>query len=407
MTHPSAGAHAGACGPTRTLAAIVLAVLVAVVAATGPVPPAHADASDPWVRAWGLNSAGQLGNGGTLDQQTPGSVAGVARGDVRELAPGGGNDNNPFVLALLKDGTALSWGANTNGQLGNGTTTPQSFPSAVSGVDGASEIAAGVHFAYAVRNGRVLSWGDNAYGQLGNGVTAAANGSPTTRPVAVQSLDKVKDIAAGCYHAVALREDGTVWTWGRNDQGQLGIGTSTDQNTPKKVQGLADIVAVTAGCHHGVALTAEGTVKAWGRGVDGQLGNDSTSGSRLPVDVLRLADVVEVFSGGYHNFAITDDGSVSGWGGNWAGQLGDGSTTLRATPVPLPRLAGARFLAGGYNHSLAVLDDQSVLAWGDNSAGQLGDGSTTSSPTPVSALPAGSGVTRVATSTAWKSSYAY
>ncbi|WP_369146896.1 RCC1 domain-containing protein [Streptomyces sp. R44] len=368
------------------------------------VSPAHAEPRDPWVRAWGLNTAGQLGNGSTLDQQTPSSVPGLARSDVRELAGGGGNNANSFALALLNDGTVQSWGGNSNGQLGNGTTTSQGFPATVAGLSGVSRVAAGVHFAFAVRGGRVLAWGDNAFGQLGNGLTDSA---ATTRPVAVQSLDKVKEVAAGCYHAAALREDGTVWTWGRNTDGQLGIGSATDQNTPKKVPDLVDAVAIAIGCYHTVALTADGTVKAWGRGGYGQLGNDSTTSSQSPVDVQHLDSVARIYSGGYHNFAVLDDGSVRAWGWNAAGQLGDGTTVDRTTPVPAPGLSGVRALAGGWKHTLAVLDDGSVLAWGDNGSGQLGDGTTTASPTPVLALPQGSGTTRVAASTVWKASYAY
>ncbi|MFF3608449.1 RCC1 domain-containing protein [Streptomyces sp. NPDC002463] len=368
------------------------------------VSPAHAEPRDPWARAWGLNTAGQLGNGTTLNQQTPSSVQGLARSDVREFAAGGGNNVNSFGLALLHDGTVQAWGGNSNGQLGNGTTTGQGFPAAVAGLSDVSRVAAGVHFAFAVRGGRVLAWGDNAFGQLGNGATDSA---ATTRPVSVQSLDKVKDIAAGCYHAAALREDGTVWTWGRNTDGQLGTGSTADRNTPKKVPGVVDAVAIAIGCYHTLALTADGTVKAWGRGTYGQLGNDDTDSSPSPVDVKHLDGVARIYSGSYHNFAVLDDGSVRAWGWNAGGQLGDGTAVNRTTPVPAPALSGVQELAGGWKHTLAVLDDGSVLAWGDNSSGQLGDGTTTSSLTPVVALPPGSGTTRVAASTVWQSSYAY
>ncbi|MFH9728506.1 RCC1 domain-containing protein [Streptomyces sp. NPDC017254] len=383
----------------------VRAAVLALVLAGPTAAPAHAaEPRDPWVRAWGLNTAGQLGNSSLLDQQTPSSVQGLARSAVRELSGGGGNNVNSFALALLHDGTVQSWGGNSNGQLGNGTTTAQAFPGTVAGLSGVSQVAAGVHFAFAVRGGRLLSWGDNAFGQLGNGATES---TATTRPVAVQSLNRVKDVVAGCYHAAALREDGTVWTWGRNTDGQLGIGSTTDQNTPKKVPGLVDAVAVAIGCYHTVALTADGTVKAWGRGAYGQLGNDSTDSSPSPVDVKHLDDVASIHSGSYHSFAVLDDGSVRAWGWNTAGQLGDGTTVDRTTPVPAPGLSGVKALTGGWKHSLAVLDDGSVLAWGENGSGQLGDGTTTNSLTPVTALPPGSGTTRVAASTVWKASYAY
>ncbi|MFD4318586.1 RCC1 domain-containing protein [Streptomyces sp. NPDC058548] len=392
--------------PSYVRAAVAAAVALAALA-TSPAP-AHAEPRDPWVRSWGLNIGAQLGNGSTLDQTTPGSVAGVARGDVRELSAGGFNSNLSFALALLDDGTVLSWGGNTSGQLGDGTTTQRGFPATVAGLSGVSAIsAAGGPFALAVRGGRVLAWGTNAYGQLGNGFTTPDTAGLATRPVAVQSLNKVKDVSAGCEHSVALREDGTVWTWGRNQFGQLGNGTDVDRNTPQKVPGLDDVVAVTTGCLHTLALTAGGTVKGWGHNGSGQLGDDSTEHRKVPVDVRHLDGVTKVFAGAYQSYALLDDGTVRAWGNNSNGQLGDGSTVNRTTPVPVPGLSDVQEMAGGWVHTLAVLSDQSVLAWGNNSNGQLGNGTTDSSPTPVTALPAGSGVSRVAASVANKSSYAY
>ncbi|SEC33036.1 chromosome condensation regulator RCC1 [Streptomyces sp. TLI_105] len=381
-----------------------IATALALMALTGQ---AYAEPSDPWVRAWGLNSAGQLGNGSTLDQQTPSAVTGLARDDVQQLAGGGLSDVTSFAVALLHDGTVRSWGGNSAGQLGDGTTTSRSFAASVAGLSGVSSVTAGGNFALAVRGGRVLAWGDNSYGQLGNGASAAANAPATSRPVRVQSLDKVKDIGAGCAHTVALREDGTVWTWGRNSNAQLGDGSTTDRNTPGRVAGLSDVVGIAVGCHHTLALLADGSVRAWGRNANGQLGNDSTEASPVPVPVHHLENVASVHVGGHHSLAVLDDGGVRAWGWNADGQLGDGSTVNRTTPVPVPGLTGVTSLTGSWKHTLALLDDQSVLGWGDNGSGQLGNGTTSPSLSPVTALPPGSGTTRVATSTSWKTSYAY
>ncbi|MEU7017875.1 RCC1 domain-containing protein [Streptomyces sp. 2RAF24] len=385
----------------RTL--VRAAVALAAVLTLGT--PAHAEPTDPWVRAWGLNAAGQLGNGTTLDQQTPSSVRGVRRDDVRELeANGGSAASRAFAVALLKDGTVEAWGGNGSGQLGDGTTTDRTVPVTVAGLSGVSKIAAGNGFAAAVRGGRVWAWGVNNVGQLGNGVTSDA---ATPRPVLTQSLRKVTDIALGCAFTLALREDGTVWSWGENTYGQLGIGTVTHQNTPKRVPGLTDVVAVSTGCHHSVALMADGTVKTWGYNLNGQLGNDTVEPSSSPVDVKLLDEVKAVYAGWYHSFAVLADGSVRAWGWNGGGQLGDGSTVQRTTPVPVPGLTGVQALSAGYQYSVALLDDESVVAWGDNSSGQLGDGTTTASSTPVTALPPGSGTTRVPASVPWRTSYAY
>ncbi|WP_416969631.1 RCC1 domain-containing protein [Streptomyces sp. 4F14] len=377
------------------------ALAVGLVLLTGGA--AHAGPSDPWVRAWGANGVGQLGNGSTLAQPTPAAVRGLPRGAVRQVAGGGWNGPSSFAVALLTDGTVRAWGAGTDGRLGDGTTVNRPYPVTVTGLAGVTEVAASAGAGYAVRGGRVLAWGDNTYGQAGDGVS----GGSRTRPVAVQSLDRVKSLAAGCDHVAALREDGSLWSWGRNHVGQLGIGTTTDRATPQRVPDLTDVVSVTAGCHHTLALTADGTVKAWGRNWDGQLGNDSTTDSPVPVDVRHLTDVAAVYTGGYHSLAVLDDGSVRAWGWNGSGQLGDGTTVSRTTPVPAAAPAEVLSLAAGRDHTLAVLADGSVAAWGDNTDGQLGDGTGRSSSAPVTALPPGSGTTGVTTSLSWNSSYAY
>lgn len=389
----------------RSLLVRGAAALVTVLVPTAIGTPAHAGPSDPWVRAWGQNNSGQLGNGSTLDQFTPSAVKGLARKDVRELTSGGWTTDQVFALALLNDGTVQSWGGNVSGQLGDGTTANRGFPGAVAGLSGVTDIAAGLDFALALRGGRVLAWGSDAYGQLGDGLPDPTG--PVTRPVAVQSLNRVKEITAGCQFGVALRDDGTVWTWGRNHEGQLGLGSATDMGTPQRVPGLENVVAVSAGCRHALALTADHTVKSWGRNGSGELGSGDTTPSPVPVDVAHLDGVTRIFAAPYHNHALLADGGVRAWGWNKSGQLGDGTAISRTTPVPVTGLSGVASVLGGYGFSLALLDDQSVVAWGENDLGQLGDGTAAASMSPVLALPPGSGTTRLATATAWKSAYAY
>ncbi|WP_328906505.1 chromosome condensation regulator RCC1 [Streptomyces sp. NBC_00234] len=385
----------------RTAAGAVLTAALALAA------PAQAAGTDPWVRSWGINTVGQLGNGSLVNQQTPGSMRDLARDEVRQLSAGGYSDATGFVAALLKDGTVRSWGNNTMGQLGNGTTVNQSTPATVAGLSGVSRIASGTTHVLALRAGRLLAWGGNAYGELGNGTIVPTKDGTQNLPLPVQSIDEVKDVSVGCAFSVALRQDGSVWTWGTNSYGRLGLGDTNNRPTPQQVTGLSDIVAISAGCQHVLALTAEGTVKAWGRGQDGRLGTDSTDDSPLPADVAHLDGVARIYAGARHNFAVLEDGEVRAWGANASGQLGDGTTTDRTTPVPIDALRDIQDLDPGANHTLAVRTDQSVLAWGDNAAGQLGDGTTKPVLVPVRVLPAGSGITHVDAATNANSSYAY
>ncbi|MFF0749735.1 RCC1 domain-containing protein [Streptomyces sp. NPDC004267] len=380
--------------------------------------PAHAQAhaglrgTDPWVRAWGENAQGQLGNGSVLAQQTPAAVTGIARDDVRKLSGGGGGAAaaaNGFAVALLKDGTVKSWGSNATGQLGNGTTTAQSFPGTVAGLSGVSAISAGLNHVLAVKGGRILSWGSNASKQLGTGQDPT---NPAKTPLPVQSLDKVKDVGAGCDFSVALRQDGTVWTWGKGDNGRLGTGplpANTNRDTPQRVPDLTDIESISVGCEYVLALTADGTVKSWGKGTEGQLGNDTLVDSNKPVDVSYLDAVAKVFATNATSFAVLDDGSVSAWGKNTDRQLGDGTAANRTTAVVLDQLVGVQDIAGGLNYTIAALDNGSVIGWGANDVAQLGDGTTTGTTgtSTVTALPPGSQVTHVTTTMTGKSSFAY
>ncbi|MCX5393603.1 chromosome condensation regulator RCC1 [Streptomyces sp. NBC_00094] len=388
----------------------LLAALTAATALAAPCLSAHAAAgTDPWVRAWGENAQGQLGNGAVLTQQTPTAVTGITRDDVRELSGGGGGvaaAANPFAVALLKDGTVKSWGSNTTGQLGNGTTTAQSFPATVAGLSRVSEVSAGLNHVLAVKGGRVYAWGSNASKQLGTGLDTT---NPHKTPMPVQSLDQVKDVGAGCDFSVALRQDGTVWTWGAFANGRLGTGSTANRETPQKVADLEDVEAISVGCDHVLALTADNTIKAWGKNTEGQVGNDSVTEAPRPVDVAYLDAVARIFTTSASSFAVLDDGSLAGWGKNTDRQLGDGTNANRTTPVVLDHLRGVQDIAGGADFTLAALDDGSVIGWGANAVAQLGDGSTTA-PTGTGttvALPPGSGITHVTTTKTGKSGFAY
>lgn len=198
--------------------------------------------------------------------------------------------------------------------------------------------------------------------------------------------------------------DGAL-SWGDNNAGQLGDGSTAERHVPGPVS-LPDNAALTqldAGVSHTLALTLEGRVLAWGDNGAGQLGDGSTDPSTAPVEVAlpEGVTVTQVAAGSDHGLALTSDGRVLAWGSNAVGQLGDGTTTDRTTPVEvqLPEDVTVTRLSAGEGHSLALTDDGRVLAWGGNVDGQLGDGTTTNSNVPVEVdtdLPAGQRVVRLA-----------
>jgi len=287
---------------------------------------------------------------------------------------------NLHTVLLRSDGTVWAWGSNGSGELGDGSYTNRLAPIQVTGLSGVTAIAGGGYYTVALKSdGTVWAWGRNDCGQLGDG-TSGAN-RPT--PVKVAGLSGVTAISAGYTHTVALKSDGTVWAWGANNYGQLGIGNTTNKLTPVQVSGLSGVSAIAAGFHHTVALKSDNTVRAWGGNSSGQLGDGSTTTRLTPVQVSGLSGVTAIAAGIHHTVALKNDATVWAWGSNYSGQLGDGSTTTRLTPVQVSGLSGISVIAAGGSHTLALKNDRTVWASGNNDYGQLGDGIGITRLTPV------------------------
>lgn len=282
------------------------------------------------------------------------------------------------------DSPTWAWGSNTDFQLGSPTTvTCSGYPCAtqplqIRGFDGITRIVAGSLHSAALRDdGTVWTWGDNAQGQLGVG-----SGPDSVTPVQVP-LSGVTAIAAGGYHTLALRSDGTVWAWG-HQAGGLGDGTTTSpRTTPVQVSGLTNVVGIAAGRAHSLAVRGDGTVWAWGTNSNGQLGDNSTKDRASPVQVQIVTNITAVAAGGYFSLALKADGTVWAWGANGSGQLGIGSTQDKRRAAQTTGAANVARLAAGESHSLAIREDGSLLTWGANSAGQVGNGSTVNALSPV------------------------
>ena len=293
-------------------------------------------------------------------------------------------------LALHPGETLRGWGQNARGQLGASKTIVEEVgkvetlprPTCVKTVTAAA--AGAWHSLGITSDSSAAAWGENFLGQLGGTNDDApravsvyeGGGGPLVTAIAV---------AAGDDHSLALKVDGTVWSWGGNFYGQLGIGTSgsgTDSNLAVQVLDagggyLEGVVAIAAGGLHSLALKADGTVWAWGDDLFGQLGTGSSGGlSPLPVMVDTALRFRAIGAGGNHSLGVAEDGTAHAWGYNGTGQLGDGSTIDRTTPVGVVTASGALELVaevgGGSQHSLGRLGDGSVWAWGNNNHGPLG-----------------------------------
>ena len=327
-----------------------------------------------------------------------------------------------YTATLLGDGTVWGWGKNTHGQLGNGVNTDSTSPVTAKGVGGAgilSDIvsisAGGSHTAALKSDGTVVSWGYNYSGQLGDG------GSPFSKstPVRVKDstgtgyLSEVTSISAGYNFTVALKADGTVWSWGFNKNGQLGDGTNEDRNLPVQVKSpdgigvLTDVVSVIAGNNTVAAIKKDGTLWTWGYNTNGQLGDGTLVSRNLPVQVKGpggtdyLTDIASVAVGGFHMAALKTDGTLWSWGFNGDGQLGDGTKISRSWPAQVKGpdgtgFSGATAVALGYRFSLVLKSDGTLWSWGDNQLGQLGDGTTTGRNVPSAVSGIGMGVEEIA-----------
>ncbi|TWP07909.1 hypothetical protein EUA76_02430 [TM7 phylum sp. oral taxon 350] len=319
-------------------------------------------------------------------------------------------------FGLTSDGRIYAWGRNTSGELGIGTTLARSnVPIAVKTigtpmdrkvikqVEGGGRYE-GSHSIALASDGTVYTWGFNQYGQLGNNTTTNSRS-----PIAVQTVGTplagktIVQVAAGADHSLALDNDGALYAWGSNAYGQLGNGTTTNSSVPVavKIAGTPlagkTIVQIAAGANHNMVLTSDGAVYTWGWNQYGQLGNGTTTNSRIPVAVVTTGTplagktISQIAAGNAHALAMTDDGTVYTWGWNQYGQLGNNSTINSSLPVivkttgtPLAGKMITQIASGGSPNSLVLANDGTMYTWGWNQYGQLGNGTIgTDAKTPL------------------------
>ena len=314
--------------------------------------------------------------------------ADTATGEADELYTLSGGNN--FTAAIKTDGTLWTWGFNTNGQLGDNTTTQRNTPvTTFAGGTNWKQIDYGSLCAAAIKtDGTLWTWGSNSFRQLGDNTTTNRSTPVTT----FAGGTDWKQVSAGNQHTAALKTDGTLWAWGRNYNGQLGDNTQSTKLIPVTTfAGGTNWKQVSVGSQHTAAIKTDGTLWTWGVNTNGQLGDNTTTQIITPVTTFAGGTNWKQVSCSYHTAAIKTDGTLWTWGRNSYAQLGDNTTVNRSTPVTT--FAGGtnwkQVSAGGNNFTAAIKTDGTLWTWGNNSNGRLGINDTINRTTPVTTFAGG------------------
>lgn len=360
--------------------------------------------ADGTVWSWGQGGSGQLGNGITYDWTKPVLAPVQANiADVKYIAIGNSN-----TYAIKKDGTLWAWGFNGNGELGVGDKIDRNVPTQISVLTDIIQVAgtSGGFAACLKADGTVWAWGANSItiggifygGQLGNGTTTSST-IPVRSGETVTEFVDIKQIDVGAGFVLARKGDGTVWTWGLNSYKQCGRTGQTYYTRPGQVTttGIVNITRINAGSHHAVVLKNDGTVWTWGRNQYGQLGNgkvlvnevspgvyegeyiDDTS--YTPAKVPNLEGITDIDAGTGHTMIIKGDNTIWSVGMNYRGQFGDGNVLLYipqgTEEFRQALISGPLLQLETFGQNTAFLKtDGSLWTCGANSTGQVGNGTT-------------------------------
>ena len=279
--------------------------------------------------------------------------------------------------AVTADGRIVSWG---RAAIGDGTFSPMDFPLVLAGLKNGVSLSAADFTQVVLQDGTLWGWGNNFQGELAIGSASFSE----LIPVQSGTRKDWREVVSAFSHGAGIALDGSCWTWGNNSAGQLGNNSTEPSLTPIRVNGLPGAVRQAAvGDAFTMVLAVDGSLWVWGDNAEGQLGDETTLGRLIPARVGGDSDWTWITANGGQVLATKADGSLWGWGHNAENQLGDGTRFARLVPTRIPSLTNVRRVSAGYFHSAALLADGSLWAWGRNSSGQLGDGTTVNRSTPV------------------------
>ena len=339
-----------------------------------------------WV--WGDGQFGSIGQG-TIQTSRSSPVQTISGGTA--WAKISTNDfSTDTIIAIKSDGTLWNWGINTTGSLGDGTRTNRSSPvQTIAGGSNWKECATGDSYSAGIKtDGTLWVWGFNSYGQLGT-----SNITHRSSPVqTVAGGTNWQFVSSGKYNMSAIKTDGTLWMWGRNNWGQIGDATRTARSSPvQTIAGGTNWKQLSISSFHVLAIKTDGTLWAWGSNSNGELGDTTIAQKSSPVQTIAGGTNWKQCSAGTNSSAgIKTDGTLWVWGHNNTRKLADNTTTHRSSPVQT--ISGGtdwKSVSMGYQHCAAIKTDGTLWLWGQNGSGQLGDGTIVHRSSPVQTLAGG------------------
>lgn len=275
------------------------------------------------------------------------------------------------------------WGGNTYGQLGLGyyDVTRRSVPVILNAIPTWRDIYLGNSSSFAIKtNNSLWAWGHNNYGLLGLGDVVHRS-----VPNQVGSLNDWQLVESGKYHTLSIKTNGSLWSWGYNAYYQLGLGATTvNQPFPVQIGSLTNWTKVAVGNSSSFAVNTNGEIWAWGYNADGRLGvGNTTTYFSTPVKVGSATNWNSIVSGRQHSLALNNLGELWSWGLNTSGQLGLGHLTTTSSPIRVGTATNWNLIKSGLYFSAAINTNGQLWAWGHNLYGQLGLGHSTNCSTPV------------------------
>ncbi|KAF5457888.1 hypothetical protein F2P56_021962 [Juglans regia] len=328
------------------------------------------------VCSWGRGEDGQLGHGDAEDRFLPTQLSALDSHEIASVTCGA-DHTTAYSQSLLE---VYSWGWGDFGRLGHGNSSDLFTPQPIKALNGLriKQIACGDSHCLAVTmEGEVQSWGRNQNGQLGLGTT-----EDSLVPQKIQGFQgvSIKMVAAGAEHTAAVTEDGELYGWGWGRYGNLGLGDRSDRLVPEKVSAIdgEKMIMVACGWRHTISVSSSGGLYTYGWSKYGQLGHGDFEDHLVPhkLEALHDTNISQISGGWRHTMALTSDGKLYGWGWNKFGQVGVGDNVNHCSPVQVkfPYEQKVIQISCGWRHTLAVTERQNVFSWGRGTNGQLGHG---------------------------------